>query len=112
MVSENFGHIFLNTSLTESFCMAILEAACCNLLVVSTNVGGVPEVLPDRMVYLSAPSCEDLNDKLSQAIEDVPYMDTSDFHDELNRSGPSLARFSNTAKFAMSSYWKSTISKL
>jgi len=23
------GHIFLNTSLTEAFCMAILEAACC-----------------------------------------------------------------------------------
>jgi phosphatidylinositol glycan class A protein len=63
--------------------MAILEAACCNLLVVSTNVGGVPEVLPDRMVYLSAPSCEELNSKLCQAIEDVPYVDTSDFYDEL-----------------------------
>jgi phosphatidylinositol N-acetylglucosaminyltransferase subunit A len=23
------GHIFLNTSLTEAFCMAIVEAACC-----------------------------------------------------------------------------------
>jgi phosphatidylinositol glycan class A protein len=36
----------LNTSLTESFCIAILEAACCGLLVVTTDVGGVPEVLP------------------------------------------------------------------
>lgn len=49
------GHIFLNTSLTESFCIAILEAACCGLLVVTTDVGGVPEVLPPHMVYLSKP---------------------------------------------------------
>ncbi|GMI01788.1 hypothetical protein TrLO_g3132 [Triparma laevis f. longispina] len=39
------GDIFLNTSLTESFCIAILEAACCGLVVVSTDVGGVREVL-------------------------------------------------------------------
>ena len=63
--------------------MAILEAACCNLLVVSTNVGGVPEVLPDRMVYLAQPSSEELQDKLIQAIKDVPYVDTTDFYDEL-----------------------------
>ena len=49
------GHIFLNTSLTESFCIAILEAACCGLLIVSTDVGGVPEVLPPHMAYLAKP---------------------------------------------------------
>lgn len=38
------GHIFVNASLTEAFCMAIAEAAACGLLVVSTRVGGVPEV--------------------------------------------------------------------
>ena len=38
------GDIFLNASLTEAFCMAIVEAAAAGLLVVSTNVGGVPEV--------------------------------------------------------------------
>jgi phosphatidylinositol glycan class A protein len=43
------GHVFLNCSLTESFCIAILEAASCGLLVVSTNVGGVPEVLEPDM---------------------------------------------------------------
>jgi phosphatidylinositol glycan class A protein len=36
------AHIFLNTSLTEAFCMAILEAASCGCYVVSTNVGGIP----------------------------------------------------------------------
>ena len=49
------GHIFLNTSLTESFCIANLEAASCGLLVVSTDVGGVPEVLPPHMIYLAKP---------------------------------------------------------
>ena len=37
------GQIFLNTSLTEAFCISIVEAASCGLLVVSTKVGGVPE---------------------------------------------------------------------
>ena len=77
----NRGHIFLNTSLTESFCMAILEAACCNLLVVSTNVGGVPEVLPEHMVYLCEPRSEDLLEKLETAISDLPNVDTSKFYD-------------------------------
>lgn len=54
------GHIFLNASLTESFCIAILEAACCGLQVVSTDVGGVPEVLPAHMVYLAKPDTHDL----------------------------------------------------
>jgi len=44
------GHIFVNTSLTESFCITIVEAASCGLKVVTTNVGGVPEVLPPDMV--------------------------------------------------------------
>lgn len=54
------GHIFLNTSLTESFCIAILEAACCGLFVVSTDVGGVPEVLPPKMAFLAKPNVEAL----------------------------------------------------
>ena len=44
------GQIFLNTSLTEAFCMAIVEAASCGLKVVSTGVGGIPEVLPGHMI--------------------------------------------------------------
>ena len=35
--------IFVNASLTESFCMSSLEAACCGNLVVTTDVGGVRE---------------------------------------------------------------------
>nr|CAD7256040.1 unnamed protein product [Timema shepardi] len=50
------GHIFLNTSLTEAYCMAIVEAASCGLLVVSTKVGGIPEVLPPELIYLTEPN--------------------------------------------------------
>jgi len=42
------GHIFLNCSLTEAFCIAILEAASAGLFVVSTNVGGVPVCHPKK----------------------------------------------------------------
>lgn len=63
------GHIFLNCSLTESFCIAILEAASCGLLVVSTNVGGVPEVLPDDMIVLANPNVADMVEKIKIAVE-------------------------------------------
>lgn len=70
------GNIFLNTSLTEAFCIAIVEAACAgyvmdmihmqrdinrmnlhtySLFVVSTKVGGVPEVLPSHMINYAMP---------------------------------------------------------
>lgn len=49
------GSIFMNTSLTESFGIAILEAACAGLYVVSTRVGGVPEILPEDMISFASP---------------------------------------------------------
>ncbi|XP_044731343.1 phosphatidylinositol N-acetylglucosaminyltransferase subunit A [Chrysoperla carnea] len=64
------GHIFLNTSLTEAYCMAIVEAASCGLQVVSTRVGGIPEVLPSDLIYLSEPNVPDLIKSLEQAISD------------------------------------------
>ena len=62
------GDVFLNCSLTESFCIAILEAASCGLLVVSTNVGGVPEVLPQDLIVLSEPNVPSMVDSLLCAI--------------------------------------------
>ena len=44
------GQIYLNTSLTEAFGISIIEAACAGLFVVSTRVGGVPEILPENMI--------------------------------------------------------------
>jgi phosphatidylinositol glycan class A protein len=79
------GHIFLNTSLTESFCIAILEAACCGLLVVTTDVGGVPEVLPPHMAFLAKPDETSLHKQLVKAVLVVKQTDTSTFYDECRR---------------------------
>ncbi|KAF8520944.1 transferase, partial [Hysterangium stoloniferum] len=65
------GSIFLNTSLTESFGIAILEAACAGLYVVSTRVGGVPEVLPEDMISFANPEEDDVVRALSEAISIV-----------------------------------------
>lgn len=64
------GDILLNTSLTEAFCIAIVEAVCCGLQVVSTKVGGVPEVLPPELIYLAEPSVKSLLEELERAISD------------------------------------------
>lgn len=63
------GHIFLNTSLTEAFCMAIVEGASCGLQVVSTRVGGIPEVLPSELIILTEPTVESVFKGLLYAIE-------------------------------------------
>ena len=45
------GDIFLNTSLTEAFCMAIIEAVACGLTVVSTKVQWESELLEVKSVW-------------------------------------------------------------
>ncbi|XP_041782532.1 phosphatidylinositol N-acetylglucosaminyltransferase subunit A [Anopheles merus] len=62
------GHIFLNTSLTEAYCMAIVEAAACGLQVVSTKVGGIPEVLPASLIILTEPTVDSVYRGLREAI--------------------------------------------
>ncbi|GAA0186335.1 hypothetical protein LIER_33623 [Lithospermum erythrorhizon] len=74
------GHIFLNSSLTEAFCIAILEAASCGLLTVSTRVGGVPEVLPDDMVVLAEPDPDDMVRAVTKAIYMLPHIDPQAMH--------------------------------
>uniref|UniRef100_A0A1I8EYU6 Phosphatidylinositol N-acetylglucosaminyltransferase subunit A n=1 Tax=Wuchereria bancrofti TaxID=6293 RepID=A0A1I8EYU6_WUCBA len=63
------GQIFLNTSLTEAFCMSIVEAASCGLHVVSTRVGGIPEVLPEEFIMLVEPEPNNLSDALLKVIQ-------------------------------------------
>lgn len=63
------GHIFVNTSLTEAYCMAIVEAASCGLQVVSTSVGGIPEVLPNSLILLAEPDIEAIYSAILVAIE-------------------------------------------
>jgi len=66
----------VNTSLTEAFGIAILEAACAGLYVVSTRVGGIPEILPEDMISFANPD-EDgdpLNPIYSDFVPDSPQM--------------------------------------
>jgi phosphatidylinositol glycan class A protein len=80
------GHIYLNCSLTEAFCIAILEAASCGLLVVSTKVGGVPEVMPAHMIKYAHPDPEDLTRVLARAImKDVKDVVPHEFHNNVRR---------------------------
>mmetsp|Transcript_7640 Transcript_7640/g.8329 ORF Transcript_7640/g.8329 Transcript_7640/m.8329 type:complete len:431 (+) Transcript_7640:5-1297(+) len=78
------GQIFLNCSLTESFCIAILEAASCGLFVVSTNVGGVPEVLPKSMVIFADPEAYSLVEAILTAIKSLSMVDPWEFHERIN----------------------------
>ena len=77
------AHVFLNCSLTESFCIAILEAACVGCLVVATGVGGVPEVLPPDLLFLAEPEPEALVAALSDAIAALPKTERSEKKSEL-----------------------------
>lgn len=61
--------IFLNASLTEAFCIALLEAAACGCYVVATRVGGAVEVLPPRTCTLAAPHVDELTDAMLAAID-------------------------------------------
>ena len=79
------GHIFLNTSLTEAFCIAILEAASCGLLCVSTNVGGIPEVLPPDMIYLAPAKPKPMIEQLEKAIKNYESIPYEEFHERITR---------------------------
>ncbi|KAK4469226.1 hypothetical protein MN116_006800 [Schistosoma mekongi] len=62
------GDIFLNTSLTESFCIAVIEALSCGLMVISTAVGGLPEVLPEHFIRLAPPNASELASIVADSI--------------------------------------------
>lgn len=103
--SNTETYLFIFSSLTEAFCIAILEAASCGLLTVSTRVGGVPEVcalyvtsshnmyaviykpfcllfqvLPDDMIVLAEPAPEDMVQAIKKAINMLPGIDPQAMH--------------------------------
>ncbi|KAK9479580.1 hypothetical protein V1514DRAFT_327609, partial [Lipomyces japonicus] len=79
------GHIYLHPTLTEAFGTVLVEAASCGLLVVTTKVGGIPEVLPSHMTIFSSPSEDSLVESTSKAISliESKAIDTSKFHDQV-----------------------------
>lgn len=81
VVEASLGHIC--SSLTEAFCIAILEAASCGLLTVSTRVGGVPEVVPDDMIVLAEPDPSDMVRAIQRAITMLPKIDPQVMHNRM-----------------------------
>jgi len=51
--------------------------------VVSTDVGGVPEVLPPHMGYLAKPDEKQIIKQLRRAIVNVKDLDCENFYNEL-----------------------------
>lgn len=49
--------------------MAIVEAASCGLQVVSTKVGGIPEVLPSELILLTEPNVDSVFNGVVTAIK-------------------------------------------
>nr|CAG8543168.1 12635_t:CDS:10 [Entrophospora candida] len=107
------GQIFLNTSLTEAFCIGIVEAACCGLLVVSTKVGGVPEVLPRNMIIFAKPEEEDLVNVVIKAIEMIRLKEVNPikFHDEIKEMY-SWVNIAERTEKVYDSIWKMRIPPL
>ena len=65
------GDVFLNCSLTEGFCIAVVEAAAAGLLVVTTAVGGIPEVLPRDMLLCAPPTVDGVVAAVTRALAAV-----------------------------------------
>ena len=59
------------------------EAASSGLLIVSTNVGGITEVLPHDMIYLANPDPADLIKKLEEAIPKAKNIPAHKFHEKV-----------------------------
>jgi hypothetical protein len=67
------GRIFLNCSLTEAFCIAILEAASCGLLVVSTRVvSGASAFRPPQPSSLARVHALPLALQVSTSVGGIP----------------------------------------
>ena len=79
------GHIYLHPSLTEAFGTVIVEAASCGLYVVCTQVGGIPEVLPEHMTVFANPEEDSLVSATERAIVTLREnkVRTETFHDQV-----------------------------
>lgn len=98
----NKGHIFLNTSLTEAFGTSIIEATCAGLLVVTTRVGGIPELLPPSMIRLAEPTDEGIVRETSAAIAQIQ----NNLHDPMaqHRTVASIYSWSSTVERLQTAY--------
>lgn len=92
------GQIFLSTSLTEAFCIAVLEAVSCGLLAVATRVGGVAEILPTHMMQLAQPDSKALVCGLVSAVDQMRSGGSRCYHDHVARHHSWVAVATATAE--------------
>lgn len=90
----NRSHLFLNTSLTDAFCISIIEAAACGLYVVSTNVDGIGEVLPKDMITLVNPTGSEIITGIRSSIPKIPNYNREVSHRRVH----SMYRWSDIAE--------------
>ncbi|CBK21841.2 uncharacterized protein [Blastocystis hominis] len=67
------GDIFLSCSLTESFNITLLEAFVSGCKLVSTNVGGVPELFPSNCITLKSPTVNSLFEGIQEALVEIDF---------------------------------------
>lgn len=63
--------LFLNTTATDNAPVSLLEAAAHDLPIVSTAVGGIPDLFPDRVAAVLADDPRGLADAVSELLTDA-----------------------------------------
>ncbi|KAI5323066.1 hypothetical protein L3X38_032138 [Prunus dulcis] len=94
-ICPNYWPYILKQFFNRSFFIAILEAASCGLLTVSTRVGGVPEVLPDDMIVLAKPDPSDMVQAIKKAISILPKIDPQEMHNHMKELNAQIKIFYN-----------------
>lgn len=83
--------IFLNTSRVDNMPVCLVEAGAMGLPIVSTSVGGVPDLMTDRQTALLVPDDDD--EGVVQAVEHL--LTNPDLAETLSRNGRRLAERSS-----------------
>lgn len=96
----NKSNLFLTCSLMETFCMTNLEAASCGIHVISTNVGGIPEVLPDDYITLCKPTVECISYAIIDFMNTNHYIDKHARHKKISE----IYSWKNIAKRTLKMY--------
>lgn len=85
---------FASLSLSEGFCLPVLEAMACGIPVVTSNTGSFPEVVPDTSL-LSAP-----NDLARFTQNMYTVLQNKEFRDTVVAKGIAKSQLYNWHKFA------------
>lgn len=90
---REFGQadIFINTNRIDNMPVAVVEACAMGLPVVTTNVGGIPDLLTDGQTALLVPDDDD--EKMAEAI--LSLLERPDLASHLSTNGRTLAEQSS-----------------